>query len=80
MLQRVIGSLQVHFSNGDTSPRYGGTNVVQQCYSPKNGQCTWRVYSKSCLGYYRKDLGELSSFINSWWFQFTIVGLWGRFV
>ena len=64
----VIGSLQVHFSDGTSSPRYGGQNVEQQCYSPKNG-CISKVYLKDCFGWYRDDLKEWWSFINSLQFQ-----------
>ena len=65
----VIGSLQAHFSNGETSPRYGGTNVEQVCYSPKNGQCIRGVSLTGCLIWYREDLDQIHSFINSLQFE-----------
>ena len=66
---QIIGSLQVHFSNGETSKRYGGTNVDQQCFSPPNGQCITKVYIRACLGYHIEDTNEIHSFINSLQFE-----------
>ena len=65
----IIGSLQAHFSNGETSPRYGGTNGEQKCYSPPNGRCITRVYMRACLGWYKQGLDKTDVFINSLQFE-----------
>ena len=77
--ERIIGSLKVHFSNGETSPRYGGQNVAQQCFSPQSG-CISKVYFKACLGYEKAGPTDIDSFINTLQFESsdgTSSQLWG---
>ena len=65
----IIGSIQAYFSNGESSQRYGGTNVVQECYSVNNGQCISKVSVTYCVPYKNDDLGETWYFINSLQFE-----------
>ena len=67
--ERMIGSLQVHFSNGEISQRVGGQNIEQICYSPPDNQCITKVYVKWCLGYWRDDLQEVFHFVNALQFE-----------
>ena len=62
---RVIGSIQVYFSNGESSERCGGTNAEQECFAVKDGECIIRVFVATCILWHRLDIDESHSFVNT---------------